>query len=135
MGASSRRKGVAGEREFARLWERAGWTVRGLEAAGDLWLERDGLTLHAEVKRQERPQIPLWVRQCERECAEGVPFVLGWRASRQPWQAAMRLRDFLAVESGDALAGLLEAGTARSFYVGEGVYVRMPLAALMGALP
>ena len=87
MAASSRRKGVRGEREFADLWRAAGWTVRGLEAGGDLWLERGGVTLHAETKRQERAKVPEWIRQVERDVPAGVPWVLGFRATRQPWQA------------------------------------------------
>lgn len=133
-GRFSRSKGVAGERDFARAWQAAGWTVRGLERGGDLWLERDGVTLHGEAKRQERPQVSWWVRQVERDVPPGVPWVLGFRASREPWTAVLRLDTFLALDLGDALPAMLGDGRARAFHVGEAMYVRLPLEALLEAL-
>jgi Holliday junction resolvase len=35
VAASSRRKGLQGEREVARIWQAAGFDVRNLEATGD----------------------------------------------------------------------------------------------------
>jgi hypothetical protein len=44
MPASSRRKGLLGEREVARIWQAAGFEVRGLEGLGD----------HLVLRRMER---------------------------------------------------------------------------------
>jgi hypothetical protein len=63
MGATERRKGVRGEHEVAELYRSRGFTIRGLEGAGDHLVvcgENSGVLLHSEVKRQEvaRP----WLR-------------------------------------------------------------------------
>ena len=91
-GGASRTKGVAGEREVAALWQAAGFTVRGLESAGD-WLvvQRDGRVLHVETKRHERPQVSAWIKQVVAETPPGVPWVLAWRRNRQPWYAIQPL--------------------------------------------
>lgn len=100
MAASSRRKGIAGEREVARLFEAAGWAVRGLEAEGDhLCLSRDGLALHSEVKRHERVRLPEWLRQAEAEAPPGAVPVVSFRQSRGRWYVALPLSDFLEVAS------------------------------------
>lgn len=85
-------KGVLGEREVAAIFQQAGFTVRGLEAAGD-WLvvHKDGRVLHVEVKRHERPQWGEWVKQAERDCPQGVPMMVANRRNRQPWYVMQRL--------------------------------------------
>ena len=64
-----------------------GWTVRGLEGAGDWLALKDGKVLHVEVKRQEVLRLPLWTRQALAECPRGARPVVAFRANRQPWQA------------------------------------------------
>jgi hypothetical protein len=98
-GAASRRKGLAGEREVAREFELSGWDVRGLEGEGDwlvfrqiAWRRR---TLHLEVKRAELLKIPQWWRQAEAEAPPGVPPVLVFRRSNEPWRVVLNLTDFL----------------------------------------
>lgn len=96
MPASTRRKGIAGEREVARLFEAAGFEVRGLEGAGDhLVLCRDGLVLHSEVKRQERLRLPEWIAQAEAEAPAGSVPLVSFRQSRQEWHAALRLAELI----------------------------------------
>lgn len=102
MSAASRRKGVAGEREVAKAFEAAGWTVRGLEASGDhvVFRGRNGnerLSLHLECKRQERVRLPEWLRQAEAEAPPGVPPVVVLRQSHGPWIACLKLDDLLEV--------------------------------------
>jgi hypothetical protein len=100
MAAKSRTKGVKGEREVAAIWQAAGFTVRGLEGQGDhlvipgVGLERwaDGaLTLHLEVKRQERVQLPGWLRQAAAEAPQGCIPVVAFRQNRGGWYAALPL--------------------------------------------
>lgn len=94
-GQSSRRKGVAGEREVAQVYERAGLTVRGLESAGDhLIVTANGITVHSETKRQERLQLPIWLRQAAAEAPQGTVPVVAFRQSRGEWYACLPLADF-----------------------------------------
>jgi Holliday junction resolvase len=111
MPASSRRKGVRAEREVAAIWQAAGFEVRGLEGAGDHLViirprilsgahaeptrVRDGLTIHSEVKRQERLKLPEWLRQAADEAPQGTVPVVAFRQSRQEWYACLRLADLV----------------------------------------
>jgi hypothetical protein len=105
VSAASRRKGLTGEREVARLCEAAGFTARGLESHGD-WLmvgrpRRPGEVmpriLHVEVKRQERLRLPEWLEQARNEAPEGVPPVVCFRQSRGVWYAVLTLDDLLGL--------------------------------------
>jgi hypothetical protein len=107
---------LRGEREAADRFEAAGWTVRGLEASGD-WLAfqpaqtegidghygpdeietRPAVTLHVEVKRQERLRIPEWLEQAAAETPAGVPPVVVFRQSRGRWYACLPLDDLLGM--------------------------------------
>jgi len=100
VAASSRRKGVTGEREVARIFEQAGFDVRALEGLGDhlvvpgVSLDRwskGSLTMHVEVKRQERIQLPIWLRQAEAEAPQGTIPVVAFRQNRGDWYAALAL--------------------------------------------
>jgi Holliday junction resolvase len=100
MPAKSRRKGVVGEREVARIFQAAGFDVRGLEGLGDhlivpgvsldRWSDRS-LTMHVEVKRQERVQLPIWLRQAQAEAPQGTIAVVAFRQNRDDWYAALPL--------------------------------------------
>lgn len=106
-GARARRKGVTGERDAAKLFEDAGWTVRGVEGQGDHLCVRSVIreneytnetwidTLHVEVKRQERLRIPKWLAQAKAEAPPGVPPVLVFRQNRGEWVACLPLADLL----------------------------------------
>ena len=86
MSFSERQKGIVAEGEVRKLLEQAGWTVRGLEGLGDqLAFSPAGTLLHVEVKRQERLQLPIWLRQAAAEApAEAVPLV-AFRQNRSRW--------------------------------------------------
>lgn len=103
--AASRRKGLVGERQVADAFESWGFQVRGLEGSGD-WLaflsaeDRQipptyALTLHVEVKRQERVRLPEWIAQAKAEAPSGVPPVVVFRQNRAEWIAALPLADLL----------------------------------------
>lgn len=103
MSAASRRKGVAGEREVADKFRAADFTVRGLEGQGD-WLAMRRIdypgnghyiTLHLEIKRQERVRLPEWLEQARAEAPPDVPPVVVFRQSRGQWIAALPLDDLL----------------------------------------
>jgi hypothetical protein len=105
MSGASRRKGLTGEREAADVFEANGWTVRGLEGSGD-WLAfrgsrvakwAGGVTLHLEVKRQERLRLPEWLAQAKAEAPAGVPPVVVFRQSRGEWYAALPLTELLGL--------------------------------------
>jgi Holliday junction resolvase len=104
-GVSSRRKGVRGEREVARAFELAGFEVRNLEASGDhLLIGRIGRPLHIESKRQERLQLPQWLRQAATEAPAGAVPIVAFRQSRGSWYACLPLADLVgflqAIEGG-----------------------------------
>lgn len=97
---NSRAKGVAFEREVAKAFEAAGFTVRGLESGGDhLCVNVGGSTypepLHVECKRAERLKLPEWLKQSERD-AEGMRRVLVFKQSRQPAYAVVPFDQYLA---------------------------------------
>jgi hypothetical protein len=96
MGAMSRRKGAAGERElFGLLSEELGILVRR-----GLWACRDGGAdsldvpgWAVEVKRTERQEAAHWCQAVEQAEDTARRPVLFWRASRQPWIAMCDLHD------------------------------------------
>jgi len=110
MGKRQRDKGLRGELEVRHLFEKAGFTVRGLEGLGDGLVVMEDLILHLETKRQERIQIDLWSDQAEAEAPKGAVPVVVYRRSRQPWRVSMRLDDLLGLLSGPPLPGV---GVAR----------------------
>jgi hypothetical protein len=95
VGKAQRDKGLRGEREVAKAFEAAGFTVRGLEGEGDNLAFRDGYTFHLETKFQEHLRIPDWEKQAEAEAPEGVVPLVVFRRSRTPWRVDLSLRDFL----------------------------------------
>lgn len=106
---NTRAKGVAFEREVADAFVAAGFAVRGLEAGGDhLVISRAGVVMHGEAKRQERLQLPIWLRQQERDCPEGVRRFLVFRQSRRPAYVVEPLEQFLERERllADKAAGI-----------------------------
>jgi hypothetical protein len=106
--ASSRRKGVRAEAEVRRIFEAAGFEVRGLEGLGDhVVVCGNGLTLHSEVKRQERLKLPEWLRQAQAEAPQGAVPVVAFRQSRQEWYAAL------------PLAALVQLAAAASLTLGQ----------------
>lgn len=95
-GASSRNKGLAGEREVARMFTDAGLPPRGLEESGDhLVVCAGGFTLHSEVKRQERLRLPEWIEQAESQAPAGTLAVVTYRQTRRPWYSNLRTDDLI----------------------------------------
>lgn len=97
MSNRERRKGVVGEREVAEILRSYGFTVRGLEGAGDWLALGHGVTLHVESKRQEVARPWAWGEQAIREAPAGTLPVVAFRRSRSPWWAQVPLSDLLAV--------------------------------------
>ena len=96
MSKSQRTKGLEGEREVAAIFAAAGYSVRNLEGQGDaLAIGSNGRLMHVEVKRQERIQIGMWLRQAQGEAPKGVPPVVAFRRNREDWVACLRLDDLL----------------------------------------
>jgi Holliday junction resolvase len=96
MAASSRRKGVTGEREVARIWKAAGFEVRGLEGQGDhVVITGYAHMIHSEVKRAERLKLPEWLRQAAAEAPFGSVPVVSFRQNRGEWYVALRLDDLV----------------------------------------
>jgi len=83
---------VKGEREVAAIWQAAGFEVRGLEGLGDhLVFLGNGITIHSEVKRQERLQLPTWLAQAAAEAPIGTVPVVAFRQAQGAWYAALPL--------------------------------------------
>jgi hypothetical protein len=92
---NTRTKGRRFEREVADELEGVGLTVRGLESGGDhLVVVAGGQAWHVEAKRQERMQLPAWLRQQDEDCPPGARRVLVFRQSRQPSYAVEPFEQF-----------------------------------------
>lgn len=95
-GRRSRSKGANGEREVAQILRGRGFEAtrnRVGVTAQDLLHNIAGV--HIEVKRQEKLQIPMWLRQAEGDCpADSIP-VLVYRKSNEPWRVVIPLSHYL----------------------------------------
>lgn len=104
--SASRAKGIAFERVVASAFEGAGFHVRGLESGGDhLVLGFGDGVLHVEAKRQERLQLPIWLRQQERDCPPGARRVVVFKQSRQTIYAVEPFAQFVEREARLAVLG------------------------------
>ena len=118
MGAGSRRKGAEAEREVARLFAAAGFAARRTPNSGGLHVPGDltdpfgqpvrlasGENLHVEVKRQERWDIPAYLRQAYKDApktAVPVVFVRRSKHGHDPcgdWHAIIDAQWLLALLS------------------------------------
>lgn len=98
MSRTSRDKGQEGEREVAAVFAAAGYSVRNLEGMGDaLAIGSNGRLMHVEVKRQERIQLGMWLRQAMSEAPKNVPAVVAYRQNHGEWIACMKLNDLLGM--------------------------------------
>jgi hypothetical protein len=105
-----RSKGLAFERDVAAAFSAAGFTVRGLELGGDhLVIYPGGVAMHVEAKRQERLQLPIWLRQQDRDCPKGMRRALVFKQSRSPVYVVEPFDQFVARE---ARLAELEGGAA-----------------------
>lgn len=96
VSASERRKGLVGELEVRRLFEGHGFTVRGLEGAGDHLAIGHGLVVHVESKRQEVARPWLWQAQAILEAPPGSLPLVAFRRSRSPWWGMAPLDELAA---------------------------------------
>lgn len=101
MGKSQRDKGARGEREIVDILKQYGFTGRRTPLSGGMvWkgdLEHNLLSLHIEIKRQERLHLPAWHRQAEDDCPAGkVPCVV-YRRNKEPWRISMPFDWFVAL--------------------------------------
>lgn len=78
------------------LLERHGFTVRGLEAAGDHLAIGHGIVLHVEAKRQEVARPWLWSEQARAEAPAGATWLVACRRSRSRWLGLVDLEELLA---------------------------------------
>jgi hypothetical protein len=100
VSASQRSKGARGELEVIHLLRDAGWKDarrtsdgRGQQSRGDVTNGPQGC--HLEIKRQERGNVPVWLRQAQADAGElDVPIVVH-RPSRMEWMATLPLSDLL----------------------------------------
>jgi hypothetical protein len=112
MAKASRQKGLRGEHEVAAIFRAHGFEVRGLEGEGDhlcilgprvpasptaMGAHLNGLTIHSEVKRQERLQLWQWLAQLEAEAPPGTLPLLSFRRNRSPWYACVPLEALVKV--------------------------------------
>lgn len=88
-------KGQKYEREVARLFEAAGFAVRGLESGGDhlIVAASGGVVLASECKRHERIKLHEWWRQAEGDAPKGTIPILTFRQSRQESLTVIRTAD------------------------------------------
>ena len=99
VGASSQRKGAAGERELAAVLTRYGYEIKrgGSLSFGEV-PDLVGLPgVHIECKRVERLNVPEAMRQAvtdSQRFKDGMP-ALFHRRNRQPWLVTLRLEDFM----------------------------------------
>jgi Holliday junction resolvase len=118
-----RAKGLAGEREVAELLRAGGFTVRGLEGAGDWLAFADSLTLHVETKRQENARPWLWIAQAEAEAPAGTLPIVAFRRSRMPWWGMAPLGPLVTAltrhESGPGYAAELLADAPAVYMPGQ----------------
>jgi hypothetical protein len=102
MGASQRAKGARGELEVIHLLRDAGWKDarrtsdgRGQQSRGDVTNGPAGV--HLEIKRVERGNVPVWLRQAQADAnPHDVPVVVH-RPSRMQWMCTLPFEDLLAL--------------------------------------
>ena len=89
---NSKRKGAAGEREFASLCRDNGWMARrgqqfcGGDESPDVV---SNLPFHVEVKRVQKLNLADATAQAEGDCG-GQPWIVAHRRNNAPWLITMR---------------------------------------------
>ena len=103
-GRHSRNKGKRGEREVAKIFQKAGFHARrSVQYNGRPGTAADvvGIPgLHIEVKLVEKESIRAWYRQAQRDAhasPENEMPVIVHRKSREPWLVTMSLEDFIKI--------------------------------------
>lgn len=103
MSRASQRKGAAGERELAAIWQEHGYgCTRGGSMTFGSVADVIGLPgIHIEVKRVEKLNVGEALDQSIRDSErmrDGLP-ALFHRRNRKPWLVTMRLVDWLKLYS------------------------------------
>jgi len=94
---NSRAKGSAAEREVVAILQEHGYDVHRTPLSGALeWMPGDitGMPYCIEVKRCEQVRLSDWIKQAK-EQANGKPWLLIHRRSRQEWLVTMSLEQWL----------------------------------------
>ena len=100
MALSERRKGLRGQQEVQRLFQSLGIDLDKLAAQGDrVWHLPNGKTIRLEVKRRERLELKMWLRQGEEETPANMVSVVVFRQSGGKWYAALALEDLIGLVS------------------------------------
>ena len=99
-----KRKGTAGENELAELLRSEGIRAyrndqiyKGGQGNPDVRAELEGMTLHIEVKRVEKLNVPEAIHQAERDAEPGTLPVVAHRRNREKWLATMPLSVFIQI--------------------------------------
>jgi len=108
MGASQRRKGASGEREFCSLISEAvGFNVsRRLNQTRDSGHDVDIPGFSAEVKRRKRLGL-IYEAMEQAESGNGTPIV-ACRADGQDWLVTMYLSDWIKIAREEIIAALAD---------------------------
>lgn len=92
---------MKGEQEVARIFRDAGMKVERLQQqqglVPDLIVADD---LYVDTKRQERLQLPMWLRQARTQAPKGMVPVVAFRQSRGEWYACLPLDDLVRLAGG-----------------------------------
>ena len=98
MSINSNQKGKAGEREFANLCKKRGFTkarrsqqYAGINGDADV-VGLDGV--HVEVKRVEKLNISNAMGQAIEDSKEGEKPIVAHRRNREPWKITMLADDW-----------------------------------------
>jgi Holliday junction resolvase len=97
-GRASKAKGATAEREVRDILNAAGFDTHRTPHSGALdWLKGDicGTDYCIEVKRCEQVRMSDWCKQAQDQ-AEGKPWLLIHRRSREDWKVTMPLSQWLA---------------------------------------
>ncbi len=97
MAINSKEKGKRGEREFALLCRRKGFTNarRGQQYSGIEGRDVVGLDgIHIEVKRVERLNISRAIKQATNECDKGEIPIVAHRKNNEDWKITMLAEDW-----------------------------------------
>lgn len=91
MSINSRRKGKAGELEFAHLCKRYGFDARrGQQYSGVEGKDVVGLPgVHVEVKRVEKLNVSKAMEQARRDAGDGEMAIVAHRRNREQWLITM----------------------------------------------
>lgn len=98
----SRRKGVKGEQQVARIYREQGIDAARVPNSGGFDTKGDLVGVpgvHVEVKMASVLRMPEWMRQAEREAPEGMTPAVHWRLCRRGdstgWNVSLPLDDFI----------------------------------------